>query len=83
MERTLDIDFSMSLLQTKLGIIVQRRNAVALNYWVYVDVFNGVPWAVIAVVMASLMGAFLLIPRSIREPLHPEVRLINLQVHQI
>jgi ABC-type amino acid transport substrate-binding protein len=51
MERQQALDYTMTLANLGAGMIIQRKSAVALNYWVYVDVFNKELWIGIAILM--------------------------------
>jgi hypothetical protein len=51
MERQQALDYTMTLANLGAGMIIQRKSAVALNFWVYVDVFNKELWIGILILM--------------------------------
>jgi hypothetical protein len=72
-ERTDAIDFTVGLSNNKVGIIIENSGAVALNIWVFVDVFLSTLWAGIASVMIAIIVAFFAIHHVTGERLHDKV----------
>ncbi len=51
------MDFSIPIYPDQIGLIKQSGGAVALNYWVYVDVFRNTLWLGILGALVCLAAA--------------------------
>ncbi len=49
------VEFSQSIYPDSSGVTFKSRNSVALNYWVYVEVFKGIVWIGIFLVGSSCL----------------------------
>ncbi len=75
LRRTMVIDFATTLVRSPLGIVMKRASTVAaVNYWVYIDVFNNLVWAALAGILLVLATAFVMQQAISGVSLHSEVR---------
>ncbi len=55
------MDFTIALMKNNIGIILRDSERVAVNYWVFVQVFMKFLWAGISVVVVILAVGFFVI----------------------
>ncbi len=73
LERSTVMDFTISLMSNRIGVMIQDSNQVAVNFWVFIDVFLGLLWFGIIVIMSSLMTGFFFINYFGIERMHMQV----------
>ncbi len=73
LERSFAIDYTVPLTSNKVGIIMRDSGGKAVNYWVFIDVFLGLLWFGIMLVMTGLTVGFCVIRYYGGEKLHPQV----------
>ncbi len=73
------VDYGPPLQQSVNGLIVPKEEKLALNYWVYVDVFLNTLWLALVCTLAVLMVAFVVVEQNSLYSLHEPVCELNLK----